>query len=161
MLERNYARAPQAAREVSATHSMMAANPRQQRLPAVWLVYDVFGKWPALLAEPAPSADRVHLNGAWHYFRDCAFAGLGEIDKADREMKVLAQTSHDPAVTDVLSGANSAAPILAMLSSALSGAIAKARGRYGEAVLAFGQAVRLQDALNFKEPPDWPHSMRL
>ena len=46
-------------------------------------------------------------------------------------------------------------------ASALSGEIAKARGRYGEAVLAFEQAVRLQDALNFNEPPDWVHSMRL
>ena len=24
-----------------------------------------------------------------------------------------------------------------------------------------GKAARLQDALNFNEPPDWPHSMRL
>jgi hypothetical protein len=140
---------------------MMAMNPRQQRLPAVWLVNEVFGKWQALLAEPAPSADRVYLNGAWHYFRGRAFAGLGEIDKADHELKALAQSSRGPALKDVLSGANSAGPILAMLSSALSGEIAKARGRYGDAVLAFEQAVRLQDALNFNEPPDWPHSMRL
>ena len=161
MLQGNYARALQAAREVAASHSMMAMSPRQQRLPAVWIVDEVFGKWQTLLAEPGPPADRVYLNGAWHYFRGSAFAGLGEIDKAGSEMEALAKTSRDPAVTDVLSGANSAGAILAMLSSALSGEIAKARGRYGVAVLAFEQAVRLQDALNFNEPPDWPHSMRL
>ena len=160
-LQGNYARALQAAREVTASHSMMAANPRQQRLPAVWLVHEVFGKWQALLAEAAPPADRAYLNGAWHYFRGNAFAGLGEIDKAKSELEALAQTSRDPAVKDALSGANSAGPILAMLSHALSGEIAKARGRNGEAILAFEQAVRLQDALNFNEPPDWPHSMRL
>jgi tetratricopeptide (TPR) repeat protein len=48
-----------------------------------------------------------------------------------------------------------------MLYRALSGEIAKARGQRGEAVLAFEQAVRMQDALNFNEPPDWPQSMRL
>ncbi len=161
MLQGNYARALQAAREAAASHSMMAENPRQQRLPAAWLVHEVFGKWQALLAEQPPPADRVYLNGAWHYFRGSAFAGLGEIDKADIELQALGQASRDPAVKDVLSGANSAGPILAMLSRALSGEIAEARGRYGEAVLAFGQAVRLQDALNFNEPPDWLHSMRL
>jgi tetratricopeptide (TPR) repeat protein len=161
MLQGNYARALQAAREVDASHTMMAANPRQQRLPAVWLVHKVFGKWQALLAEPAPPTDRVYLNGAWHYFRGSAFAGLGELDKAEGEQGVLTATSRDPALKDVLYRANSAAPILAMLCRALSGEIAMARGRSSDAVLAFEQAVRMQDALTFNEPPDWPQSMRL
>jgi len=50
---------------------------------------------------------------------------------------------------------------LAMLCRALSGEIAMARGRPGDAVLAFEQAGRIQDALIFNEPPDWPQSMRL
>ncbi len=161
MLQGNYARALQAARDVAGSHSMMAANPRQQRLPAVWLVHEVFGKWQALLAEPAPPADRLYLNGAWHYFRGSAFAGLGEIKRAESELEALGTTSRDPALKDVLSGANPAGPILAMLYSGLSAEIAEARGRYTEAVLSFEQAVRMQDALNFNEPPDWPHSMRL
>lgn len=161
MLQGNYARALQAAREAAGSHSMMAANPRQQRLPAAWLVHKVFGKWQALLAEPAPPADRLYLNGAWHYFRGSAFAGLGEIKKAESELEVIATTLRDPALKNVLSGANSAEPILAMLYRALSGEIAKARGHRGEAVLAFEHAVRMQDALNFNEPPDWQQSMRL
>jgi tetratricopeptide (TPR) repeat protein len=161
MLQGNYARALQAAREVDASHGLMAANPRQQRLPAMWLVHKVFGKWQALLAEPAPPTDRVHLSGAWHYFRGSAFAGLGELDKAESELGALIATSRDPALKDVLYRANSAAPILAMLCRALSGEIAMARGRPGDAVLAFEQAVRMQDALIFNEPPDWPQSTRL
>jgi tetratricopeptide (TPR) repeat protein len=101
------------------------------------------------------------LSGAWHYFRGSAFTGLGEIKKAESELEALATTSRDPTLKDALSGANSAGPILAMLYSGLSGEIAMARGRRGEAVLAFKHAVRLQDALNFNEPPDWPQSMRL
>ena len=161
MLQGNYARALEAAREVAASHSVMAANPRQQRLPAVWLVHGIFGKWQALLAEPAPTTDRVYLNAAWHYFRGSAFAGLGELDKAESELRTLTTTSVDPALKDVISGANSAVPILAMLCRALSGEIALARGKSGDAVLAFEEAVRMQDALNFNEPPDWSQSMRL
>ncbi len=161
MLQGNYARALQAAREVAASHSVMAANPRQQRLPAVWPVHRIFGKWQALLAEPAPPTDRGYLNGAWHYFRGGAFAGLGELDKAESELRTLTTTSVNPALKDVISGANSAAPILAMLCRALSGEIALARGKSGDAVLAFEEAVRMQDALNSNEPPDWSQSMRL
>ena len=161
ILQGNYARALQAACDLAGSHSMMAANPRQQRLPAMWLVHKDFGKWQALLAEPAPPPERAYLNGAWHYFRGSAFTGLGEIKKAESELEALATTSRDPALKDVLSGANSAGPILAMLCRALSGEIAKARGQRGEAVLAFEQAVRMQDALYFNEPPDWPQSMRL
>ncbi len=161
MLQGNYARALQAARELAGAHSMMAANPRQQRLPAVWGVHQVFGKWQALLAEAAPPADRVYLNGAWHYFRGSAFAGLGELENAGSELTALETTSRDPALKDVLSGANSGAPILGMLWRALAGEIAMARGKADDAVLAFGEAVKMQDALNFNEPPDVPQSMRL
>jgi tetratricopeptide (TPR) repeat protein len=161
MLQGNYARALQGAREVDASHSMMTGNPRQQQLPAAWLVHKVFGKWQALLAEPAPPTDRVYLNGAWHYFRGSAFVGLREMDEAKGELEALTATSRDPALKDVLYRANSAAPILTMLSRALSGEIAMARGQSGDAVLEFEQAVRMQDALIFNEPPDWPQSMRL
>jgi tetratricopeptide (TPR) repeat protein len=161
MLEGNYALAVKAAHEVDSSHGMMAANPRQQRLPATWLVHHVFGKWQALLAEPAPPADRLYMNGASHYFRGSTFVGLAELDKAENELGALTAISHDPSLKNVLYRANSAEPILAMLCRALSGEIAMARGRPGDAVLAFEQAVRMQDALNFNEPPDWPQSMRL
>jgi len=137
MLEGNYALAVKAAREVDSSHSLMAANPRQQRIPAAWLVHHLFGKWQAVLAEPAPPTDRLYMNGAWHYFRGSAFVGLGEFDKAESELGALTATSHDPSLKDVLYRANSAEPILAMLCRALSGEIAMARGRSGDALLAF------------------------
>ena len=157
----NYARALQAAREMGAGHAIMAANPRQQRLPPTWMVYDAFGKWQALLAEPAPPADKIYLSAAWHYFRGSAFAGLGDFDKAESELQAVNVASHDAALKEVLSGANSASSIVAMFTHALSGEILMRRQRYAEAVGAFEKAVAAQDELNFNEPPDWPQSMRL
>jgi tetratricopeptide (TPR) repeat protein len=160
-LQGNYARAIQAASELRASHSMMAENPRQQRAPAVWLVHRVFGKWDALLAEPVPPPDRKYLTAAWHYFRGSAFTGLGQLDKAESELAVVKTASNDPAMQDLFSGANSAAAILKMLCNALSGEVAMARGKFGDAVTDFEQAVQLQDALIFDEPPTWSQSMRL
>ena len=161
LLQGNYARALQEARALAGLHSMLAMNPRQQRPPAIWLVYERFGKWQAILGEPAPPGGSVYVNGMWHYFRGSALAGTGEVEKAEGELAALGATSRDSALKDVLSGANSAGPILAMLNSALSGKIATVRGRPADAVSAFEQAVRMQDALNFNEPPDWQQSMRL
>ena len=124
-------------------------------------MHKVFGKWQALLAEPAPPRDRVYLNGAWHYFRGSAFAGLGEIEKAESELEALAHNVTRSGVEGcALRGKLRRADSGDAVSRA-SGEIAKARGQHGEAVLAFEQAVRMQDALNFNEPPDWPQSMRL
>ena len=161
MLEGNYAHAFRAAQDMTGGHSVMAGNPRQQRLPPTWIVHKAFGKWQALLAEPAPPADRLYLNAAWRFVRGSALAGLGEFEKAESELQALNAVARDPALMDVLSGANSAPSLVAMLISALTAEIAMRRERYAEAVAAFEQAVRAQDALNFNEPPDWSQSMRL
>jgi tetratricopeptide (TPR) repeat protein len=161
MLQGNYARALEAAHRMAGGHSLMAANPRQQRLPPAWLVHKAFGRWQALLAEPVPLADRLYLNAAWRYFRGSSFAGLGDFEKADSELQALSAIARDPALKDIVSGANSAPSLVSMLTSALTGEIAMRRGRYAEAVTAFEQAVDAQDALNYDEPPDWLQPMRL
>ena len=161
MLQGNYARTLQAAHQMAAGHSMMAANPRQQFLPPAWLVHKAFGRWQALLAESAPSADRLYLNAAWRYFRGSSFAGLGDFGKADSELQALSGMARDPALKDIFSGANSASSLASMLTSALTGEIALRRGRHAEAVTAFEQAVDAQDALHYDEPPNWLQPMRL
>jgi tetratricopeptide (TPR) repeat protein len=159
VLQGNYGRALQAARAMSASHLSM--NPRQQRPPAVWQVYKTFGKWDALLSEAPPASDRSYVQGVWHYIRGSAYVGRGELDKAESELASLKTSSKDPALKDVLAGANSAVSILNMLTHGLSGEIAMSRGQLSDAVNAFAEAVRLQDSLNFNEPPDWGQSMRL
>jgi tetratricopeptide (TPR) repeat protein len=136
-------------------------NPRQQRPPAVWLVHRAFGKWDALLAEPAPASDRVYVSAVWHYLRGSAYLNRNELDKAEEELRFVTTASVDSAVKGVLSGANPARTILEMLADALTGEIAMSRGHSADAVEAFREAVRLQDSLTYNEPPDWPQSMRL
>jgi hypothetical protein len=89
MLQGNYARALQAAHDMAGRHSLMAANPRQQRFPPAWLVHKAFGRWKALLTEPAPPGDRLYLNAAWRYFHGSSFAGLGDFEKAESELQAL------------------------------------------------------------------------
>ena len=154
MLQGNYARALQGAREVDASHSMMTGNPRQQQLPAVWLVHKVFGKWQALLAEPAPATDRVYLDGAWHYFRGSAFVGLGELGKAKSELETLTATSRAFRHCGMsFTGPIPPRQFSAMLCRALSGEIAMAGGQSSEAVLCIRTSCAVPGHADFDGPP--------
>jgi len=160
-LQGNYQRALTAARSMGMSHGAANTNPRQQRPPAIWLVNKAFGKWDALLAEPAPAPDRKYLQAVWHYLRGSAYVARGELSNAETELHVIEATSRDESVKDILSGANAAPTILQIISRALSGDIAMARGQMDEAIRLFREAVHFQDTLNFNEPPDWAQSIRL
>ena len=65
----NYSRALKAAKAAASgqTHSGMGGAHRLQS--TVWLVHKVFGKWDAILAEPAPTHGLAYLDGMWRYVR--------------------------------------------------------------------------------------------
>lgn len=73
-------------------------------------------------------------------------------------MQVVRQ---NPALETQRASVNIASDMLAVASHALAGEIASSRSDYAAAIDQFGQAVALQDALRYMEPPDWLQSMRL
>jgi tetratricopeptide (TPR) repeat protein len=125
------------------------------------LINKIFGKWDAVLAEPAPAHGSPYLLGLWHYTRGSAFAAQGKLEKAEEELKALRAASADPSVKNLLAAANPAPTILELSARALEGELLSAQGRHDEAVKAFEAAVGLQDTLKYIEPPDWGQSMRL
>ena len=48
-----------------------------------------FGKWDAILKEPAPPKTSPFLQGAWHYVRGLAFVAKGQLAAADKELLAL------------------------------------------------------------------------
>ncbi len=161
LLQGNYKRAIEAARAADAGQSHQGAGGAHRMHTTVWLVHKVFGKWDALLAEPAPAPGSAYVDGLWSYVRGSAFVGKGEIDKAQLELERLRIAARDPAMKDLLALANPAPTILELATHGLEGEIAMSRRQYRKAVESFAAAVRLQDTLNYVEPPDWGQSMRL
>jgi tetratricopeptide (TPR) repeat protein len=157
----NYAQAMEAAKATAAgqSHQGMGMIERGASMPG--LINKIFGKWDAVLAEPAPAHGSAYLNGLWHYIRGSAFVGQGNFEKAEEELKALRAASVDPSVQDLLAAANPAPTILELSTRGLEGELLLARGRHDEAVKAFEAAVKLQDGLKYIEPPDWGQSMRL
>lgn len=124
-------------------------------LPMLMLVR--FGKWDALLAEPAPPEGRVYQGGIWHFARGMAFARLGRLDEAEAELGKVRDASVDPRAEQLMAngGTTSTATLLHIAAVQLEGEIAAARGDANEAVAALEAAVARQDGLVYTEPPPW------
>jgi tetratricopeptide (TPR) repeat protein len=119
-----------------------------------------FGAWDEILAEPAPPKEFAYTTAMWHYARGLAFAGKGKIDDATAERKALDDGATGVAA-DLMVGPNNKAPAITKLASQiLAGAIASARGDHDEAIRDYTEAVRMQDALGYDEPPSWYYPVR-
>jgi tetratricopeptide (TPR) repeat protein len=118
-----------------------------------------FAKWDAILKEPAPPADLIYTTGVWHYARGLAFAAKNRADDATNEKNkldaIVAATPPERIV-----GFNSTNRLLAMAAATLAGEIESARSHRDDAIKHLKDAVAIQDALNYEEPPPWYYPVR-
>jgi tetratricopeptide (TPR) repeat protein len=118
-----------------------------------------FGKWDAVLAEPAPPADLRFATGMWHYARGVAFARRTDAASAEAELTKLRAVAAG-IKDDVIIILNPAPALLNLAAEALAGDIAAAQKQFEQAVGHFQAAARMEDALTYDEPPPWYHSAR-
>jgi tetratricopeptide (TPR) repeat protein len=127
--------------------------------PTLLLGLARFGKWEEILQQPAPPEELQYTTALWHYTRGLAFAATGKLDEAVVEQaKVDEMAAAMPA--DRMVGQNSAAALLKIAARTLAGEIAAQRGEHDAAIRAFEEAVQLQDALKYEEPPPWYFPVR-
>ena len=121
-----------------------------------------FSKWDEILAEPAPAYDTIFTRGVWHYARGRAFTGKGRLEEADKELAALEAIVKDPALPSLPASASLNTPdaILRIAPEVLAGEIAAKRKDFDKALLHLERAVRLEDALVYTEPADWPSPVR-
>src|SRR3984893_7299312 len=124
-------------------------------LPTPLLVEARFGEWDAIMREAAPPSDLSYASGVWHYTRGLAFAATGKLDQADREREKLHQITIAIPADRVLGTSNNAKKVSELAEALLAGEISSARGDQTEAVAWLSDAVRIQDALIYDEPPIW------
>ncbi|MGH7786797.1 MAG: tetratricopeptide repeat protein [Candidatus Binatia bacterium] len=124
-------------------------------MPTTYFALLRFGQWDAMLAEPAPPPDLLYLTAMWHYARGIAFAAQGRSGQADAELAAFEHVAaHIP--PDRIVGDNQpAGGLLHLAAIALRGDIAARQGHFARAVPLLEEAVRLQDALPYMEPPPW------
>jgi tetratricopeptide (TPR) repeat protein len=120
-----------------------------------------FERWDDVLAEPEPAKDLPYMQTVWHAMRAVAYANTGRLKEAEAERAAMAAPAKDPSLATLfVSGVNTADRIAALAQDIVAGTIAARAKRTNEAVRAFADAVKKEDALTYMEPPDWPIPVR-
>jgi tetratricopeptide (TPR) repeat protein len=115
-----------------------------------------FGRWDAILAEPAPPSDLAYPTGVWHYARALAFVAKDSIVGAEKELGALDATRTAAGIADMkIWELNGAADILRIAREAVAGEIAAKRGDHAAAIAHLEQARDIEDGLTYDEPPTW------
>jgi tetratricopeptide (TPR) repeat protein len=162
MMEGNSRGAFKAARELDGAVSLDAVRqmpPMEAMSPTRYFTEARFGKWDAILKEKTPPADLKYTTAIWHYARGLALAAKNRPDDALAEKKKLDEIAAATPVDQVV-GFNSANRLLAMASATLAAEIDAAQGHHEDAVKTLKDAVAIQDALNYEEPPAWYFPVR-
>lgn len=119
-----------------------------------------FGRWDEVLQEPQPDASLHYSNGIWHYVRATAFARQGDLDAAQAEYAALLPLRESTKVAALDSMDFPASQLLLIASELSQGEIAMANSDFDSAVTHFQNAVTVQDALPYTEPPFWYYPTR-
>ncbi|MGA0600065.1 hypothetical protein ACO2Q3_05100 [Caulobacter sp. KR2-114] len=114
-----------------------------------------FGKWDAILTEPAPLATHKVQTAVWLYARGFAHANKGDLAAARADRETLGDLATK---TDFSSYAASHTPAHDMADIALAlldGEIARVSGNLPDAIGRFRLAWTLEQGLPYNEPPYW------
>ncbi len=120
-----------------------------------------FGKWDAILEEPAPPENLIYPTGVWHFARGMAEVRKGDLDDAKLELDLLQAARKNPDIENVtVFGLNKVKQLLRIGVEILSAELAEAEGRTQDAIDHLTIAAGIEDALTYTEPPDWSYPVR-
>ncbi len=125
----------------------------------LWMtsVYDVqkrFGRWDDILAEPEPPAFFPITTAVWRAHRAVAYAAKHEFADAEREQTAFAEAKA-AIPEDSVFGGDPSHRILEVSELFIAGEIALQKGEWDRAAELLEQAVEIEDALSYGEPPQW------
>jgi tetratricopeptide (TPR) repeat protein len=154
--------AMKAARNVAATITVEEASKDRSKefyLPTPIFSMIRFGRWEELLKEPVPPKGLRLMDGMWRLGRGLALVATGRLPGGEGELVVLAgltkQIRRDRTTEEKTQRA-----LLKIAERILSGEITARRQRYDDAIRLFEEAIKMEEALPYSEPPLWPLSVR-
>jgi tetratricopeptide (TPR) repeat protein len=126
-------------------------------------VYDVqkrFGRWDALLAEPAPPSYLPTTTAVWRAHRAIAYAAKKDFAGAEREHEAFRAAMKAVPETPFWDTYETAMEFLSISDLFIAGEIALQQERWDEAARLLEQAAEIEDTLGYGEPPLWLQPVR-
>jgi tetratricopeptide (TPR) repeat protein len=118
-----------------------------------------FARWPDVLALSEPPDSQPIHRAFWRYARATAESALGRAKSAQHEHRAFVE-ARARIKSDAYIGQSLATDIFDIADRVARGRIAVAQGKSAEAVSLLREAVALQDALAYDEPPNWYYPVR-
>jgi tetratricopeptide repeat protein len=126
----------------------------QEMMPYHVLTLTTFGRWDEVLAEPLPPSDIRMPVAMAYYARGVAYAAKGKVAEAQTALDTVkaidAATPADAAEKTPVS----------IAVHALMGEIASRNGKLDEGIAHFREALKIEDAGLYFEPPKWYYPIR-
>ncbi len=127
---------------------------------APYFAHVQFSDADTLLALPDPGPKYVLVQAMWHYARAVGHARKGDFDAAAREVAALDKIEKSGDFKAVNDWNIPGREIVQTARSVAEARIADARGDLPRAVKAYRNAIAVQDALPYMEPPYWYYPVR-
>ncbi|GAA4900256.1 hypothetical protein GCM10023311_27240 [Flaviramulus aquimarinus] len=120
-----------------------------------------FKMWDAILDMKLETHDLKYPKAIRHYAEGMAYLGKGSIDKAKTELSALEVLSKDESLNNVtIWDINSVYNLVGIAKNVLKAEILAHEKNYKASIALLREAVIMEDALNYNEPPDWFFSVR-
>ncbi|MES5813841.1 tetratricopeptide repeat protein [Pseudoxanthomonas sp. Soil82] len=124
------------------------------------LAHATFSEPAQVLALEAPPEKQVLVSALAHYARALAHAAGKDFDAAQREIAAIEGIERSADFQPYLDWYVPGKEIVQIARLAATARLADARGNLGAAADAYEQAVALEDALAYMEPPYWYYPIR-
>ncbi|WP_298238152.1 hypothetical protein [uncultured Algibacter sp.] len=120
-----------------------------------------FKKWDEILEMKLETYDLKYPKAIRHYAEGMAYLGKHDLNKAKIELAALNELSKDESLKDVtVWDINSVYTLVQIAENVLKAEILAYERDYKASIVLLKEAVKMEDALNYNEPPDWFFSIR-
>jgi tetratricopeptide (TPR) repeat protein len=126
-----------------------------------WFERVRFGRWNEISANPNPAPDLPYVTAIWHYAQAMAAIRSNQLDQADTHLVALRPLANDPAMEKLMVWDRYPLSHSARIAErTVTAELAAARGDHATAIASLREAVAIEDAIPYDEPPGWHAPVR-
>jgi tetratricopeptide (TPR) repeat protein len=120
-----------------------------------------FGMWDEIAELPAPDDDLPYMTALWHYAQAVATVRQGHMEQAAEHHAALSELAGHPAFDEMLwFGRYPLTHGVRVAERIAAAEIALAGGDTEAAIDSLREAIGIEDAIPYDEPPGWHHPVR-
>jgi tetratricopeptide (TPR) repeat protein len=127
---------------------------------APYFAHVQFSSPEVLVSLPDPGPDFVLVKAMWHYARAIGYVRQGAADAANREVAAIGRIERSADFKPLTDWAIPGREIVQTAKAVARGRVADLQGKLPDAIAAYREAVAIQDALPYMEPPYWYYPVR-